>query len=48
MAKFTKKVRESGSGTLEVTIPKDVVDVIGLQAGDVCEFDIKIKKKEVE
>ena len=41
MTVFTKKIRESGSKTLEVTIPKDVVDVMKLKAGDTCTFDIK-------
>ena len=40
MATFTKKIRNSGSNTLEVTIPKDVVDLLKLKAGDTCRNEI--------
>ncbi len=44
---FTKKVRKSGSGTLEITIPKDVCDPMGLVDGDYVEVDIK-RVKEIK
>ena len=44
---FVKKVRKSGSGTLEITIPKDVRDPMGLVDGDYVAVDIK-RIKEIK
>ena len=40
MTEFTAKIRAS-SVSLEVTIPKDVVELLKLKDGDICKLTIE-------
>lgn len=41
---FYGKIRDSGNGSHEITIPKNVMEFAGLETGD--ELKILIQKKE--
>ena len=38
---FVATIRGGSSASLEITVPKAVVDMLGLKQGDNCQFTIK-------
>ena len=42
---FFAKIRDSGSNTSEITIPSEVMKILGLKIGDRCKFWITQEKE---
>ena len=40
MKQFTAKIRDNGTGSLELTVPSTIVEALGLKDGDICDLTI--------